>query len=795
MGTRGVTFAGLTSVASLLAVLGLTAGLSASGWLTGLALGLVLSVAVGRGMHSARLLGAGHADLITLSRGVLACGLGALAVDALLGRGHTPALLALAVPALLSDAVDGWVARRRDAATAFGGRLDGEVDAFLILVLSLYAVPSVGWWVLSAGLARYAFGLAARGLPWMRRELPFRYWRKVVTATVSIVLTVAAADLLPPSWTAGVVAVALVLLAESFGRDVIWLWQRRGRRRGRVLDDRPPRAADERPRARRPGPAWAVVRDVLAIAVVWVTLLLPDQPSRLAAPAFLRLPVEALLLAALALVLPSRWARRTALLLGVVLAVLTLLKVLDLGAFAVLDRPFDPVPDQGLLGSGLGFVRDSWGPWAAAGAVVAVVLVAGAILAGVPVAVGRLTRVVAGHPTAGRPLVVVLAVAWLGCAVVGLQVAPGEPLAAADASRFGVDSVRTTVTTLRNQQRFDQEVTADALRDPARADLSGLRGKDVLVVFVESYGRVALEGPESEQIRAMLDDHTARLAAAGYTARSAYLTSPTFGGSSWLAHATLMSGVWTDSQGRHDRLVSGSRTTLSGVFARAGWDTVAVVPSNHGPWPEARSFYRFDRIHDRSGLGYAGPRFGFSAMPDQYTLAAFARLELATRDRPPLMAEIDLTSSHGPWAPLPTQVDPALLGDGSVFDLQEANAVTAKELWKDRSKVPAAYRTSIAYSLASLLTFVQTSGDENLVVLFLGDHQPSTIVTGSGARRDVPVTVIAHDPAVVDQIQGWGWQEGLRPDDAAPVWRMDAFRDRFVSAFSHPSSPTAGAPR
>jgi hypothetical protein len=537
------------------------------------------------------------------------------------------------------------------------------------------------------------------------------------------------------------------------------------------------------------------VADGLALTTVWAALLLPDRPSRVTAAAFLRLPVEVLVLAALALVLSARWARRTALLLGAGLAVLTVLRALDLGSFAVLDRPFDPLTDHGLLASGLGFVRDSGGPWVAAGAVAAVVVVAAVIVAGVPLAVGRVTRVVASHRTAGRHLVVVLTVGWLASAALGLQLMPGEPLASADASRFGVDTVRSTVSTLREQQRFDQEVAADALRHPAPGDLSGLRGKDVLVVFVESYGRVALQGPESEQIRALLDERTARLAAAGYTAQSAYLTSPTFGGSSWLAHATLMSGVWSDSQWRHDRLVSGSRTTLPAVFARAGWDTVAVVPSNHGAWPQGRSFYRFDRIHDRSGLGYAGPRFGFSAMPDQYTLAAFARLELGARGRPPLMAEIDLTSSHGPWAPLPTQVDPARLGDGTVFDEVEANAVTAKQLWSDRSKVPAAYRASIAYSLECLLTFVQTSGDDNLVVVFLGDHQPSTIVTGSGTERDVPVTVLAHDPAVIDQLQGWGWQDGLRPDDTAPVWRMDAFRDRFVSAFSQSDAPTAGARR
>jgi len=53
----------------------------------------------------------------------------------------------------------------------------------------------------------------------------------------------------------------------------------------------------------------------------------------------------------------------------------------------------------------------------------------------------------------------------------------------------------------------------------------------------------------------------------------------------------------------------------------------------------------------------------------------------------------------------------------------------------------------------------------------------------SGASHDVPVSVVAKDPAVLNRIGGWGWQPGLRPSTAAPVWPMDAFRDRFFRAF------------
>ena len=145
----------------------------------------------------------------------MACAVAALTVELLLGHQVTPVVLALTVPALALDAVDGRVARRTGTVTAFGSRFDGEVDAFLILVLSVAAAPTVGWWVLAAGLARYAFAVAGWWLPWMRATLEFRYWRKVVTATVGIVLAVAVADVLPDGLTTAVVLVGLGLLAES----------------------------------------------------------------------------------------------------------------------------------------------------------------------------------------------------------------------------------------------------------------------------------------------------------------------------------------------------------------------------------------------------------------------------------------------------------------------------------------------------------------------------------------------------------------------------------------------------
>ena len=214
---------GSAVLVALLAALETTVDLGAAGWGVGLACGFVMNAAVARGGAGAL----GPADLVTVTRAALACAVAALVVDSFFQQPAVPTLVALTVAALVLDAVDGWVARRTGTASTFGARFDGEVDAFLILVLSVYVADAVDGWVLVIGVARYAFAVAGWALPWMRGQLPPRYWRKVVAATQGIVLTLAAASVAPLWLTYAALAVAVALLAESFGRDVLWLWRHR----------------------------------------------------------------------------------------------------------------------------------------------------------------------------------------------------------------------------------------------------------------------------------------------------------------------------------------------------------------------------------------------------------------------------------------------------------------------------------------------------------------------------------------------------------------------------------------
>ena len=210
---------------------------------------------------------------------------------------------------------------------------------------------------------------------------------------------------------------------------------------------------------------------------------------------------------------------------------------------------------------------------------------------------------------------------------------------------------------LEDHAVFADEIRHDRFRDtPADQLLTGLRGKDVLLVFVESYGQGRGPGLLVLAARSMPCSTTGpggcRPPASPPGAR--FLTSPTFGGISWLAHSTLQSGLWVDNQRRYDQLVETDRLTLSDAFKRAGWRTVGDVPSNDRDWPEGTSFYHYDKLYDRRNVGYHGPKFGVrvDARPVRLRRPCNASSS-RSRDRRPLFAEVDLVSSHTPWTRIP----------------------------------------------------------------------------------------------------------------------------------------------
>jgi sulfatase-like protein len=542
------------------------------------------------------------------------------------------------------------------------------------------------------------------------------------------------------------------------------------------------------------------VLTLAAAVLVYLALVVPDGVLRVKAGtwvpgAFLRVPIEPLVGVALLLALPVRWRRRVALLSGAGLGLLAVLKIVNMGFRLVLGRRFNSVLDWPLFRDGYHALTETDGRTVANLAVAGAVLLAVVVTVAMTLAVKRLARSAARHSRTARRAVLAVSAVWLALALSGLTLYPYSPVASDSAAVLVKSTVKEIPAALRDQRHFAAAAQADPFRDvPAAQLLDGLTGKDVVVGVVESYGRTVLEDPA---MSAILDPELRageqKLAAAGYTAKSGFLTSSTFGGGSWLAHASFQSGLWINSQQRYHQLTASNRRTLTSAFRDAGWQTVGVEPGNTVAWPEA-SFYGYQQVYDSRNLGYQGPKFGWSRMPDQYTLAAFQR-EVYGKPHRPLMAEITLTSSHEPWNRIPDMVDWNRIGDGTVFGPMARTGEDRKQLWSDPAKTRAAYARSVAYSMDSLVSWAEKYGDDNLVLVIFGDHQPMPIVSGPNAGHDIPVTIVAHSPQVLDRIASWGWNDGLKPSPSAPVWRMDAFRDKFFTAFGSQTAAALSAPR
>jgi hypothetical protein len=303
------------------------------------------------------------------------------------------------------------------------------------------------------------------------------------------------------------------------------------------------------------------------------------------------------------------------------------------------------------------------------------------------------------------------------------------------------------------------------------SDLSAVGGADILLVFVESYGAVTYD---RQEFASALDRHRARFAeqarASGLDVVSGFVRSPTFGGSSWLAHVSFLTGVEVKDESTNVRLMAQKRRTLVTELADHGYRTVAVMPGLQEYWPEG-AFYGFNRIYDTQQLRYTGPSFGWWPIPDQFALAQLQHLELANTDRAPVFAFLPTTSTHTPFSPTPPY-QPSWDRMLTPHPYDDADYQTAWAEPPDWLNLGPSYVRSMEYALASLGGFLGLPRSRDVVMILIGDHQPPAVVSGEGAPWDVPVHVVSNRGAFVDALKARGFTSGMHPQ-RAPLMRMN----------------------
>jgi hypothetical protein len=311
--------------------------------------------------------------------------------------------------------------------------------------------------------------------------------------------------------------------------------------------------------------------------------------------------------------------------------------------------------------------------------------------------------------------------------------------------------------------------------------LAGLNGADVMLVFVESYGAVTYEVPAiADGLARGRADLAAAVRETGREVVTAYVDSPTFGGSSWLAHLSLISGVEVRDQFAYTALMASPRETIITNFSKRGYRTVALMPGMRQAWPEG-AFYHFDQIYGRDLLEYRGPEFGWWSIPDQYALAKLDALERAASTRPPLFIVFPTSTTHAPFGPVaPYQRDWSKMLTADAFDA--ADVERAIGATPDLTNLRPSYVHATAYEYAMLAGYLRQHPRDDMVLIAIGDHQPPAAVSGRGASWSVPVHVFGRRGQIVDRLIGHGFRRGLEPH-RPPIGAMHTLAPKLLDAF------------
>ena len=313
-------------------------------------------------------------------------------------------------------------------------------------------------------------------------------------------------------------------------------------------------------------------------------------------------------------------------------------------------------------------------------------------------------------------------------------------------------------------------------------DFGALGGRDLYVLFWESYGATVLDDPTKRAALVPAFDRLAEsLQAGGWRSASALVLSPTFGGGSWLAHGSILFGRMLRDETAYREALAAPGDSLADQARAAGYRAVALMPGLKGPWPEGARF-GFARLLDAAALGYQGPAYGWWAIPDQFSLERLYQEEIAAAGRRPLFAVFASVMSHIPFGPTPAYH----------ADWSEVNGVDQPSTSNDTpawTSLQAAYLDAMAYNIQWLGGFLRQRAPADAVVVVLGDHQPPALISGPGASWAVPVHVFSRDATLISHLAQAGFLPGLTPP-AEPSGDMADLMPRLFSGLSGDNTQT-----
>jgi hypothetical protein len=533
---------------------------------------------------------------------------------------------------------------------------------------------------------------------------------------------------------------------------------------------------------------------LLAVLILHIVLVQPNHPAAMTLDALFVFPLELpVILLALVAVPMGRWTFGLRVALVGMLLLIAILKAADYAMFTALTRGFNPVADLPLIEAGLRLATGAIGPVLTTAGVIAALATAALVAFALWWATGLWARVKVGRAPAILAAISAILFGGIATAEIGNAMGrwslPAPIPGAAFTARVGVERTIMARETLADLRAFSVAATQDPYAD--RTGLLDAIDRDVLVIFVESYGRTSLDTPlYAETHRATLSRSEARLRSLGLQMRSGLLHAPTRGGQSWLSHATFANGLWVANQTSYGAALASGRQTLFHFAQASGFHTAAVMPQITLDWPES-TFMGFETVLAAADLGYEGLPFNWVTMPDQFTFAALDRLLRNGKSDRPLFAQLALGSSHAPWLPVPQLVDWDAIGNGAIFNPMALAGDPPDVVWRDHDRVRDQYRLAVDYALSVVFEYIARHADDPPLVMVVGDHQAAGFIALDD-RPDVPIHLIGPDH-LVSRAAAWGWTDGLLPASTLEPRAMSEMRNLFLDAFSTPAPRGSGS--
>ncbi len=344
--------------------------------------------------------------------------------------------------------------------------------------------------------------------------------------------------------------------------------------------------------------------------------------------------------------------------------------------------------------------------------------------------------------------------------------------------------------TLGNSADSSKERIEESFEQEAEQPGPAVRKPDIHLFIVESYGMTVFTNEHHrERILPFLKEQGRLLADKQFgIASSAYL-STTFGGTSWLADATILSGIKIDTQEKYKRVIEASSRNIIHRLKEKGYATVLSAPGTSYMTEKYIGFYSYDHLFMFDDFGYEGPYFTYGTMPDQYHLYRVQRDLLSglggkalTGEAPPLFVEYILCSSHVPWNYIPPYIESWEGFDNGKLYFDRSRNSWYDNSWVSGSELFEGYDHSIRYTLETVAGFITTYLDPEDIAVIIGDHQPKFPVSERGSDFSVPVHIVSGDEDIIGGFLERGYGPGLIPPEQESRPSLEQFLPDFLKA-------------